>query len=98
MIYSLLFFDNNPEHIISQTGAGIRVTSRIIRPLGNLYGLDLLVFRIDGETLATSNYTDGGRTGMCHLHIESLGESTGGIGHEGNEGAFDFLVSGPCLH
>jgi len=60
--------------------------------------LNFSVFGVNGVTLATSDDTDRGRTGMGHLNIKSLAEFTSGITHEFDHGSFDTLVNTPSGH
>jgi hypothetical protein len=93
----ILPFDNL-EHILHETSRGIIISSGIIRTLAHAHSLDLLVIGMNRETLAASNDSDGGGTGVGHLHAEGFGEGCGWVSDECYHGSFDSEVFSPSLH
>jgi len=86
------------EHSGGEGGARVVITGRVIGTLGDGDVLDLAVDDVHSETLAAADDTDGGRTRMHHLDVESLGKLSGGVAHHVDEGTSDALVLSPSLH
>ena len=86
------------EHSRGEGGARVVITGRVIGTLGDGNVLDLTIDDVQSETLAAADDTDGGRTGVDHLDVESLGKLSGGVAHHVDEGTSDALVLSPSLH
>mmetsp|Transcript_3013 Transcript_3013/g.4551 ORF Transcript_3013/g.4551 Transcript_3013/m.4551 type:complete len:211 (-) Transcript_3013:6-638(-) len=97
-IVILLFGLDGLEESLGEGSRRIIITGGIIGTLAYDNGLDFSFDGVDGETLAPSDDSDRGRTGVGHLHIESLGELCCWVGKEGYHGLTNALVFPPCLH
>lgn len=86
------------EHGRSTRGLREGIASRIIIGLTDREVLDFAIYDVCGKTLAASNDTDRSRSGVGHLQVKSLGESTGGVAIEVDYGSFDALVLAPSRH
>ena len=86
------------EHSGSKGGARVVITGRVIGSLGDGDVLDHTIDDVHSETLAAADDTDGGRAGVDHLDVESLGKLSGGVAHHVDEGTSDSLVLSPSLH
>lgn len=76
----------------------ILIACRVVIVLGDCEPCNSSIVDDECMTLATSNDSVGGGSGVVHLHVELLGELGGRIAHEADVGSINLLILAPSLH
>jgi len=76
------------------------ISSRIVLLFGNVENLDNTIFDIHGSTLGPADDADALRTRVTHGNIQSLGDLSGRVSHEGDQtiGLLNALGLSPSIH